>query len=194
MNRPAKQSTCSSVARTTSSAGGGITGTGRHCSGRPLDRRFPTTTVFAKLEAVLQYTSRELPNDPCISALIAKDSESVRDPRVHRAALEAIGSVVEDGRCSGQVRNDLDTDELVDYMVEQTYFAAEDPKQSEDEVRRRFRHFIVPVLIAPSSMSAERATWTLEIQDTVQSVIRQLKDQTDQLPAGAAHVGSADTD
>jgi hypothetical protein len=108
--------------------------------------------------------------------------------------LEAIGSMVEDGRCSGQVRNDLDTDELVDYMVEQTYFAAEDPKQSEDEVRRRFRHFIVPVLIAPSSMSAERATWTLEIQDTVQSVIRQLKDQTDQLPAGAAHVGSADTD
>jgi AcrR family transcriptional regulator len=151
------------------------------------------TSVFAKLEAALVYTSRELPTDPCISALIAKHSESIRDPRVHRAALEAIGSVVKEGQRSGQVRTDLDTDELIDYMVEQSYFAAEDPRRSEDEVRRRFRHFIVPVLTAPSSMSAERAAWTLEIQDTVHSVIRQLKDLTDQLPGGPARVGSTDT-
>ena len=46
--------------------------------------------VFAKLEAAMVYTTRELPTDPSISALIARHSASVHDPHVHKVAVDAV--------------------------------------------------------------------------------------------------------
>src|SRR4029453_14278586 len=47
--------------------------------------------VFAKIEAALVYTSHELPTDPAIAHLISQHSASVRDPRVHEAAMGLLG-------------------------------------------------------------------------------------------------------
>src|SRR5690606_16734071 len=84
------------------------------------------TGAFAKLEAAMIYTTRELPTDPSISALIAQHSASVHDPHVHRVAVDAVGHVLEEGQRNGEVREDLEIDELVDFLVEQTYIAAEE--------------------------------------------------------------------
>ena len=110
--------------------------------------------VFAKLEAALIYTTRELPTDPSISALIAQHSASVHDPHVHQVAVDAIGPALEEGQRNGEVRDDLEIDELVDFLVEQTYVAAEELDRSDAAVRRRFRHFIVPALAASGSLES----------------------------------------
>src|SRR6185312_4905235 len=44
------------------------------------------TGAFAKIEAALIYTARELPTDPALVQLMAQHSTSVHDPRVHAAA------------------------------------------------------------------------------------------------------------
>src|SRR5215212_1331468 len=79
--------------------------------------------VFNKIEAALLYTTRELPTDPSITALIAQRSTSVHHPRVHQMAVDAMGPALEDGQRNGEVRDDLGVDELIDFLVEQTYIA-----------------------------------------------------------------------
>src|SRR5271167_52502 len=64
------------------------------------------TGVFAKLEAAMVYTTRELPTDPSIAALIARHSETVHDPRVHQVAEDAVGAILLQGQRTSQVRND----------------------------------------------------------------------------------------
>lgn len=139
------------------------------------------TGVFAKLEAALVYTARELPSDPSISALIAQHSASVHDPRVHRVALDAMGPVLLEGQHSGQVRTDLDIDEMVDFLVEQTYLAAEEITRSDDETRRRFRHFVIPGLAASQGSSGEHVSRTLEAEEAVTVAIEALNNLADQL-------------
>lgn len=139
------------------------------------------TGVFAKLEAALVYTTRELPSDPSISALIAQHSASMRDPRVHQVAVEAVGPVLREGQTSGQVRTDIEIGEMVDFLVEQTYLAAEEIDRSEDEVRRRFRHFVIPGLAASDGGSGERVSRTMEVQDAVGVAIEALSNLADQL-------------
>ncbi|MCT7657156.1 TetR/AcrR family transcriptional regulator [Mycobacterium deserti] len=121
--------------------------------------------VFTKLEAALLYTTQQLPTDPSITALIAQRS-SVHHPRVHQMAVEAMGAVIQEGQRNGEVRTDLEIDELTDFMVEQTYIAAEELDRSDAAVRRRFRHFIVPALAASSS-AGERLALTREAEDAV---------------------------
>lgn len=106
------------------------------------------TGVFAKLEVALVYTTRELPDDPTIRALIARHSASIQDPRVHEVTVAVMGPVVIGGQQSGEIRDDLDVDEILAYLVEQTYLAAEDVDRSDDRVRRRLRNFIVPAIEA----------------------------------------------
>jgi AcrR family transcriptional regulator len=137
--------------------------------------------VFAKLEAALVYTARELPSDPSISALIAQHSASVHDPRVHQVAVDAMGPVLEEGRRSGQVRTDIGIGEMVDFLVEQTYLAAEEIGRSDDETRRRFRHFVIPGLAASNGSSGERVSRTLEVEDAVTAALEALNGLADQL-------------
>lgn len=139
------------------------------------------TGVFAKLEAALVFTARELPLDPSISALIAQHSKSVHDPRVHQVAVGVIGPVLDEGRRSCQVRTDIEIDEMIDFLVEQTYLAAEEIDRSEDEVRRRFRHFVIPGLAASNGSSGENISRTREVEDAVGVAIEALNDLADQL-------------
>jgi AcrR family transcriptional regulator len=142
------------------------------------------TGAFAKLEAAMIYTTRELPTDPSISALIAQHSASVHDPHVHRVAVDAVGHVLEEGQRNGEVREDLEIDELVDFLVEQTYIAAEELDRSADEVRRRFRHFIIPALAASRGPGGEQLSRTREVEDAVDTAIEALSNLADQLKRG----------
>lgn len=139
------------------------------------------TGVFAKLEAALVYTARELPSDPSISALIARHSQSVHDPRVHQVAVDAMGPVLDEGQCSGEVRTDIGIDEMVDFLVEQTYLAAEEIERSDDETRRRFRHFVIPGLAASGGSSGEHLSRTMEVKEAVTVAIEALNNLADQL-------------
>jgi AcrR family transcriptional regulator len=139
------------------------------------------TGVFAKVEAALVYTARELPSDPSISALIAQHSESVHDARVHQVAVDAMGPVLDEGRRSGQVRTDISIDEMVDFLVEQTYLAAEEIQRSDDETRRRFRHFIIPGLAASGGSGGEHLSRTMEVEDAVGVAIEALNNLADEL-------------
>jgi len=139
------------------------------------------TGVFAKIEAALVYTAQELPSDPSISALIAQHAESVHDPRVHQVAVEAMGPVLREGQQSGEVRTDIEVDEMVDFLVEQTYLAAEEIDRSEGEVRRRFRHFIIPGLAASNGSGGEHVSRIMEVQEAVGTAIEALSNLSDQL-------------
>jgi AcrR family transcriptional regulator len=139
------------------------------------------TGVFAKLEAALVYTARELPSDPSISALIAQHSASVHDPRVHQVAVDCMGPVLDEGQRSGQVRNDIGIGEMVDFLVEQTYLAAEEIERSDAETRRRFRHFIIPALAASNGAGGEHVSRTMEVQDAVTIAVEALNNLADQL-------------
>ncbi|TPG37304.1 TetR/AcrR family transcriptional regulator [Mycobacterium hodleri] len=141
------------------------------------------TGVFAKLETALVYTARELPSDPSIAALIAQHSESVHDPRVHQVAVEAIGPVLDEGQRSGQVRTDIGIGigEMVDFLVEQTYRAAEEIGRSDDETRRRFRHFIIPALAATNGSGGEHLSRTMEVEQAVDEALEALSNLADQL-------------
>jgi hypothetical protein len=123
--------------------------------------------VFAKIEAALMYTTRELPTDPSISALIAQRTASVHHPRVHKMAAETMGPALLEGQRNGDVRKDLEIDEMIEFLVEQTYIAAEDPDRSDAAVRRRFRHFIVPALAASAGSAGEGLVLTRETEDAV---------------------------
>jgi AcrR family transcriptional regulator len=140
--------------------------------------------AFAKLEAAMVYTTRELPTDPSIAALIAQHSASVHDPHVHKVAVDAVRPVLEEGQRNGEVRDDLEIDELVDFLVEQTYLAAEEFDRSADEVRRRFRHFIIPGLAASGGPGGEHLSRTREVEDAVDTAIEALSNLADQLQRG----------
>jgi AcrR family transcriptional regulator len=142
------------------------------------------TGVFAKLESALVYTAQELPLDPSISALIARHAASVHDPRVHQVAVDVMSPVLDEGQRSGQIRTDIGIDEMVDFLVEQTYLAAEEIDRSDDEVRRRFRHFIIPGLAAPKGLGGEHVSRTMEVQGAVATAIEALTNFAEQLDRG----------
>jgi AcrR family transcriptional regulator len=139
------------------------------------------TGVFAKVEAALIYTARELPTDPSIAALIAGHSASVHDPRVHKSALGVMGPVLEEGQRNGEVRTDLELDELVDFLVEQTYLAAEEIDRSEQVVRKRFRHFVVPALEARGGLAGEFISRTREVEGAVSAALEALQNLAGEL-------------
>lgn len=123
--------------------------------------------VFAKLEVALVYTARELPTDPAIAALIARHSASVHDPRVQQVSMDVLGPALREGRLHGEIRNDLELDVLVDFLVEQTYLAAEEIDRSEDAVRTRFQRFVIPALEVRGCSGGEYASRIREVQHAV---------------------------
>src|SRR4051794_18634750 len=96
--------------------------------------------TLAKLEAALIYSARELPHDRSVYGLITQHSTSSHHPDVHLTGVRLFTPVLLEGRSNGEIRSDVTTDELVDFLLEQTYLAAEADDRSEDAVRRRFRH------------------------------------------------------
>ncbi len=133
-----------------------------------------TNGTFAKLEAALIYTTRELRTDQAIAALIARHAASVHHPRVHRAAVGVMGPVLEEGRRRGEVRSDVGIDELVDFMVEQTYLAAEEIDRSEESVRKRFRLFMIPALESRTGSGGELLSRTREVEQAVSAAAEAL--------------------
>jgi AcrR family transcriptional regulator len=138
------------------------------------------TGAFAKIEAALVYTARELPTDPTIAAMMAQHSASVHDPRVHQAAVGIMGPVLEEGRRNGEIRTDIGVDELIDFLVEQTYLAAEEIDRSPETVRKRFRHFVIPAVETRSGGGelVSRARQVAEVvtaaQDALDDLAREL--------------------
>lgn len=139
------------------------------------------TGAFAKIEAAMIYNTRELPADPAIAVLISQHSASVHDPRVHHAAVGVMTPVLEEGQRNGEIRTDIPLDELVDFLVEQTYLAAEESDRSESEVRRRFRHFIAPALEARSGNGGEYHSRTRELDEALAAAMEAISNLAGQL-------------
>lgn len=119
--------------------------------------------VFAKLEDAMVYTTRELPGDPVIEALMAQHATAVRDKDIHSVTSAINGPVLRAGQAAGLIRTDIPLAEMTDFIIEQTYLAAEYPDRSEKAARHRFRTFIAPALrpqydpAAPPDGTLERA-------------------------------------
>lgn len=127
--------------------------------------------AFMKLEAALVYSASQLRTDPTISALITEHVNSAHHPKVHAAALEVLGPVLRDGQQCGAIRADLGIDELVDFVVEQVYLAAQADDRSDSAARRRFRHFVEPGIAAPGGVTASRAPFRPEIEVALQTTV-----------------------
>ena len=143
-------------------------------------------TVFSKLEAAVVYATREFPIDPAIAALIARHSVFVNDNRVHQHAIDLLGAVLREGQSRGEIRTDLDLDDLVDFLAEQTYLAAEDIDRSEDKVRKRFRRFVIPALEARGCCGGEHLSRVAEVEHAVATAREALENLTQKLSAAHA--------
>jgi hypothetical protein len=132
----------------------------------------------------LIYTARELPTDPSIAAMIARHAATVHDPRVHGSSMDLLGPVLREGQLNGEIRADLALDELVDFLVEQTYLAAEEIDRSEDAVRKRFRHFVIPALEARDCSGGEYVSRIREVAEAVSSAREALDNLAQKLRAG----------
>jgi AcrR family transcriptional regulator len=131
--------------------------------------------AFAKIEAALIYTARELPTDPAIVALIARHSASVHHPLVHEAAARVIGPVLTEGQRRGEIRTDVGIDDLIDFLVEQTYLAAEEIDRSEASARKRFRRFMLPALEAKGGVGGEFLSHAHEVEEAVSAATEALE-------------------
>jgi AcrR family transcriptional regulator len=131
--------------------------------------------TLAKIETALIYTARELPADPSMLALITGYTSSSHHPQVHAAALRVMAPLFTDGQRRSEIRDDVGIDELVDYVVEQIYLAADADDRSEDAVRRRFRHFIAPAL-APRDGNPASAAVTSDLTAAVRTALDAVED------------------
>ena len=138
-------------------------------------------TVFSKLEAAVVYATREFPVDPAIGVLIARHSAFVNDRRVHQHALDLVGAVLREGQRRGEVRIDLPLDDLVDFLAEQTYLAAEAMNRSEAVVRKRFRDFVIPALEARGCCGGEHLARVAEVEHAVAAAREALENLTQKL-------------
>ncbi len=137
--------------------------------------------TLAKLEAALIYSARELPLDRSVYGLITEHSTSAHHPGIHLAGVRVFESVLLDGRNSGEIRSDVATDELVDFVLEQVYLAAEADDRSEDAVRRRFRQFIVPALTTPRAEEHAPPISEQELQTAVRTTLTAVEDLAEKL-------------
>jgi AcrR family transcriptional regulator len=140
-------------------------------------------TVFSKLEAAVVYATSEFPVDPALAALISRHSAFVNDRRVHQQALDLVGTVLSEGQLRGEVRTDLDIDDLVGFLVEQTYLAAEGIDRSEDVVRKRFRCFVIPALEARGCCGGEHLSRVTEVEHAVATAREALEKLAQKLSA-----------
>lgn len=140
--------------------------------------------TFAKLEVALLYTTRELPGDPTVSALMTQRS-TMHHPMVRQMTIDAMGPVIAEGQRNGEVRTDLELDEIITFLIEQINLAAEGIDRSDDAVRRRLRQFIMPALAASQVAAGERLSLTREAENAVATAIDALTNLADHLNRGA---------
>ncbi|MET7773443.1 TetR family transcriptional regulator [Nocardia sp. NPDC005366] len=133
---------------------------------RARERMAAQDDVFAKMEDVMAYNARELPEDPVIVAMMAQHSASVRHPDIQAVTTTVSGPVLLEGQQSGLIRTDVSMPELIDFLIEQTYLAAEDPQRSEEAARLRFRRFVAPA-IRPQPTPSESATIAAELDQAL---------------------------
>ena len=130
---------------------------------RALERSAGRGDIFSKMEDTMVYNARELPRDPVIVALMAQHSASARHPDIRAVTSSVSEPLLRAGQESGLVRTDIPLDELMEFLVEQTFLAAEDPDRSEDAARLRFRRFVLPALRPqPTGDAREEAQAELE--------------------------------
>jgi AcrR family transcriptional regulator len=109
--------------------------------------------ALEKIEAALIYSARELPNEPIVLDLISRHSASVVDPEVYELITDVMGPPLTAGQATGELRDDIDLESVLEYLIEQSYLATHAPDRSGWAVRRRFRLFIEPA-IAPKTNGA----------------------------------------
>jgi AcrR family transcriptional regulator len=83
--------------------------------------------------------------DPVLSRLF-DDDDLMRTPTLRELADELLRPVVEDGRAVGEIRRDLGTDEIVDWLLE-VVTALASRHHDEDTLRRRYSLFVRPGLM-----------------------------------------------
>jgi AcrR family transcriptional regulator len=111
------------------------------------------TGAMAKLEASLVHGAQVLPDDPIVMRLIARQFTSGRDPEVFEMIDEMVLPTVQEGQRCGELRGDVECDAIIDYIVEQSYFATHGRDRSVEAVSRRFRLFIEPAISARAARS-----------------------------------------
>ncbi len=100
-------------------------------------------------------------------------------------AVDAMGPVLQEGQRNGEVRNDLEIDELIDFLVEQTYIAAEELDRSADAAYADvFAISSFRRLAGLRGVGGERLSWTREAEDAVDTAIEALSNLADQLQRG----------
>jgi AcrR family transcriptional regulator len=104
--------------------------------------------AFAKLEAAFLYLVRELPNDPIIRELFALKSAGDFGPEADAIATATLGPAIEAGQAAGEIRDDVPVGEIVQWTVEQLYFAVLQVDRSPGAIVRRVRTFLTPALSA----------------------------------------------
>lgn len=77
---------------------------------------------------------------------------------VHELLTETFGPVIESGRLSGEIRGDVSTDQVMQWIVEQLYLAIQQPDRDPIAVRDRLRLFAFPHWRRVPS-TARRAPW-----------------------------------
>ena len=111
--------------------------------------------ALGKLEVALIYGAQVLPDDPIVKSMIARQFTSGRDPEVYAMINEMVMPTVAAGQRCGEIRGDVDTGLIIDYIVEQSYFATHAHDRSVQAVKKRFRLFIEPA-ISPAAAAHGR--------------------------------------
>ncbi|UYP19070.1 TetR/AcrR family transcriptional regulator [Rhodococcus sp. Z13] len=130
---------------------------------RALERSAGQGDIFSKMEDTMAYNARELPEDPVIVALMAQHSASARHPDILAVTSAVSEPLLRAGQDAGIIRTDVPLEDLLEFLIEQTFLAAEDPDRSDAAARLRFRRFVVPALRPqPAEGSPDAAQAELE--------------------------------
>lgn len=138
--------------------------------------------IFAKMEDVMVYTTRELPEDPVIRALVAQRPAAVLDQDIRSLTDEISGPVLMAGQAAGVIRTDVPIREMIDFLLEQTFLAAEYPDRSEKAARHRFRTFVAPALRPQppaGSIPTSRAHPNAELEEALATAADAIADARD---------------
>lgn len=100
--------------------------------------------LASQLEAGFTYLTRALPGDPIIEAMFALRSAPMADPRVRDLAVDFLAPFVHAGRHTGEVRQELDTVDVIAWLIDQLFVLVNSTNRRTEMVINRVRNFIVP--------------------------------------------------
>lgn len=126
--------------------------------------------ALAKLEATMIYGARILPEEPIVLDLISRQFTTAVDPEVYKMINDLIRPAVAAGQRCGELRDDVGLDEIITYVVEQSYFATHAHDRSAAAVRRRFRTFVEPAIA--SSAGPRRPVLSMALRQQPEDDVR----------------------